>query len=46
MWQCLMETSAEGSTTLDLSRFGAGMYLIHIETENGITVQKVNLLGK
>ena len=41
--QQLMETSAEGSTTIDLSRFESGVYLIRIETETGITLQKVNL---
>ena len=42
--QKMMETIANGSTTLDLSRFESSMYLICIETENGITVQKVNLI--
>ncbi|MBO7618330.1 MAG: C10 family peptidase [Bacteroidales bacterium] len=41
--QKLQETTAEGSTTLDLSRFESGMYLIHIETESGVTVKKVNV---
>ena len=41
--QQLMETTADDSTTIDLSRFESGVYLIRIETENGITVQKVNL---
>jgi hypothetical protein len=39
--QKLQETTAEGSTTLDLSRFESGMYLIRIETESGVTVKKV-----
>ncbi len=42
--QKLMETAAEGFTTLDLSRFESGMYVIRVETEKGIIVQKVNLL--
>ena len=41
--QKLQETKAEGNTTLDMSRFESGMYLIRIETENGVTIQKVNL---
>ena len=41
--QKLQETTAEGSTTLDLSRFESGMYLIRIETESGVTVKKVNV---
>ena len=42
--QKLMETAAEGFTTLDLSRFELGMYVISVETEKGVIVQKVNLL--
>lgn len=41
--QTLQETKAEDNTTLDMSRFESGMYLIRIETENGVTIQKVNL---
>lgn len=41
--QTLQETKTEGNTTLDMSRFESGMYLIRIETENGVTIQKVNL---
>ena len=41
--QTLMETTAEGSATLDLSRFESGMYLIRIETLSGVTVQKVTM---
>ena len=41
--QTMMETVADGSATLDLSRYESGMYLIRIETENGVTVNKVNL---
>ena len=41
--QQLMEATVDGNTTLDLSRFESGMYLIRIETENGVTVQKVNV---
>ena len=39
----LQETTSEGSTTLDLSCYESGMYLIRIETENGVMVQKVNV---
>ena len=41
--QTLQETIANGNTTLDMSRLEAGMYLIRIENENGVTIQKVNL---
>jgi hypothetical protein len=41
--QALQETTANGNTTLDMSRLEAGMYLIRIESENGVTIQKVNL---
>ena len=40
----MMETIAEGNITFDLSRFESGMYFVRIETKNGITVQKVNLI--
>ena len=41
--QKLMETSVEGNTTLDLGRFGKGLYLVRIETENEVSVHKVNV---
>ena len=41
--QTLQETTANGNTTLDLSRYESGMYLIRIETQNGVTVHKVNV---
>ena len=41
--QKVMETVAESQATLDLSRYEAGMYVLHIETENGVLTQKVNL---
>ena len=41
--QKLMEVNAEGSATLDLSRYESGMYLIRVETENGVMVQKVTV---
>ena len=41
--QQLMETTADDSTTIDLRCFESGVYLIHVETEEGITVKKVNL---
>ena len=39
-----METNADGFATLDLSRFESGMYVVSVETEKGVIVQKVNLL--
>lgn len=41
--QKVMELNAEGDTSIDLSRFDSGFYLIRIETENGVSVQKINL---
>ncbi|MBR1513709.1 MAG: thiol protease/hemagglutinin PrtT [Bacteroidales bacterium] len=41
--QQLMQTTAEGNTSLDLSRYGQGMYLVRIESANGVTMQKVNV---
>jgi len=43
MGQKLMEAEAEDNTTLDLSRYESGMYLIRIETGSGVNVQKVNV---
>ncbi|MCR5659193.1 MAG: thiol protease/hemagglutinin PrtT [Bacteroidales bacterium] len=42
--QTIQEATTDGSTTLDLSRYESGMYLIRIETGNGVFVQKVNVL--
>ena len=41
--QMLQETIALGNTTIDLSHLESGMYLIRIETENSVTVRKVNV---
>ena len=41
--QKLIETVAEGSTSVDLSRFGQGVYMLSIETINGTTIQKVSV---
>ena len=41
--QTLFETTTEDNAALDLSGYGQGIYLIRIETENGVTVQKVNV---
>ena len=41
--QRLMETTAEGFVTLDLSPYGTGIYLVRIETGSGVLVQKVNV---
>jgi hypothetical protein len=41
--QTLQETCSEGNTTLDLSQYESGMYLVRIETENGVMVQKVTI---
>ena len=41
--QTLQETAAEGNIVLDMSRFESGMYLIRIESADGVTVQKINV---
>jgi len=41
--QMLQETTAEGNATLDLSQYESGIYLIRIETESGVMVQKINV---
>ena len=41
--QTLLEATAEDDTTLDLGSYGQGIYLVRIETANGVTVQKVNV---
>ena len=41
--QKILEINAEGNASFDLSRYESGMYLVRIETENGVTVQKVNV---
>ena len=43
MGQKLMETEAEGITILDLSRYESGMYLVRVETEDGVTTRKVSV---
>ena len=41
--QTLLEATAEDNATLDLSGYDAGIYLVRIETENGVMVQKVSV---
>jgi hypothetical protein len=41
--QTIQETKAEGNIVLDMSRFESGMYLIRIESADGVTVQKINV---
>ena len=41
--QTLLETKAEDNASLDLSGYGQGFYLIRIEAENDVTVQKINV---
>lgn len=41
--QKLIETEANGNVTIDLSRFGQGVYVLSIVTANGTTIQKVNV---
>ena len=41
--QKVMEMSVTDNATLDLSGFGAGIYMIRIETANGTMTEKVNI---
>ena len=41
--QRMMETIADSNAALDLSHYEPGMYLLSIETERGVTVQKINV---
>jgi len=41
--QKILETTANDNTTIDLSGFESGIYMVRIETENGIKTEKVNL---
>ena len=41
--QILLETNSESQATLDLTGFGQGIYLVHVATENGVTVHKVSV---
>ena len=41
--QKVMETTATDNATLDLSGFGAGIYMIRIETANGTMTEKINV---
>ena len=41
--QKILEANVEGNTTLDLNGNESGMYLISIESANGVKVQKINL---
>ena len=41
--QKLQEITAEDNIVLDMSRYESGMYLLRIEDESGVMVQKVNL---
>ncbi|MBR4391700.1 MAG: thiol protease/hemagglutinin PrtT [Bacteroidales bacterium] len=42
--QKIMEVNAEGNTTLDLNGNGSGIYLVRIESANGVKVNKINLM--
>ena len=44
--QTIMETTVEGNAILDLSRVGSGMYFVRFEAEKGVTLQKINLIGR
>jgi len=41
--QKVLETTTTDNVTIDLSGFGTGIYMVRIETENGITTEKVNV---
>ena len=41
--QKILETTANDNTTIDLSGFGEGIYMVRIETENGTKTEKVSV---
>ena len=41
--QRLMETTADGNALLDLNDCSQGIYIVRVETSNGVKVQRVNL---
>ena len=41
--QTVLETEADGKASIDLSRFGQGIYLLRVDTVNGSFVRKVSL---
>ena len=41
--QKVMELNAEGNSSIDLSGYGQGIYLVRIVTENGVSLHKVNV---
>ena len=41
--QQMLETEAEGKSSIDLSCFGQGVYMLRIQTATGVTVQKVSV---
>ena len=41
--QKVLELNAEGNSSIDLSGYGQGIYLVRIVTENGVSLQKVNV---
>lgn len=41
--QSLIETVVDGEASLDLNKFGKGVYMLRIETADGVSVQKVSV---
>ena len=41
--QKALETTATDNTTIDLSGFESGIYMVRVMTENGIKTEKVNV---
>ena len=41
--QVVYDAEANGNATLDLSRYGTGIYMIRITTENGVCVKRVSV---
>ena len=41
--QKLLDFEVDGYTVVDFSRFGQGVYMLRIETINGVTIQKVSV---
>ena len=41
--QKVLETTATGNATIDLSGFGSGIYMVRIESANGTMTEKINV---
>ena len=42
--QKMLDTTVEVNASIDLSRYGQGVYVLRIETSGGTMIQKVSVL--